>query len=491
VAVLYLDDYSPHGELGYLANGLTEMLIHDLAQVDGLDVLSRNGVKPYRDRAVPLDSLAAALRAGTLVEGSVQRSGDSVRVTVQLIDTNTQAHLESRSIVRPLDPRHLFALQDAVAGEVSAALRRRVGREVRLSALRRQAHDPRALDLVLRAWQARADAAELARSSHPRDVESALDVLALGDSLATRAAALDPRWNEPVLLRGWLAVDGGRLARGGAQLDAYGQALARADDVLRRDSASDDARELRGTALWLTVIAAPGDDAARARLSAAERDLRAVVAADPGRATAWATLGQLLRVGGDLAEAELAARKSHDADAYLDVPDVGDSRLYRAALALGDYPRARHWCDDGRARFPRDYRFVECALVLLARDPAAPARPDSAWRLLGLADGVDPPATATAAARPYSPVFRRMMVAAVLARAGLGDSARAVAGRARRWVEDDPDQRTSFLWDDAYVQLLLGDRARAAAQLDTFVAHRPELRAYVARETAFRGLVRP
>jgi DNA-binding SARP family transcriptional activator/TolB-like protein len=491
VAVLYLDDYSPNGELGYLANGLTEMLIHELAQVEALDVVSRNGVRPYRERAVTMDSLAADLRAGTLVEGSVQRSGDSVRVTVQLIDTNTQVHLESRAVVLPLDPGHLFALQDAVAAEVSAGLRRRVGQEVRLIRLRGEAGDPRALELVLRAGRARGEARDLSRSAHPRDMAAALRRIGAADSLAAQAERLDPRWREPMLLRGWLAVDRGRLTPGPAQLDVMRQAMVRADELLRRRPDDVDARELRGAALWLMVLASP--EAARGQpwLAQAERDLRAVVAADPERASAWATLAQLLRLGGDLAESDLAARRAREEDAYLQVAEVGAERLYRASLALGDLPRARHWCADGRRRFPRDYRFHECELVLLARDGSARPRPDSAWRLLAEADRVDPPATAAAAARPYTPVFRRMMVAAVLARAGLPDSARAVSARARAAVREDPDLLTSYLWDEAYLQLHLGDRARAAALLDTFVARRPVLRGYVAREPAFRGLVRP
>lgn len=491
IAVLYLDDYSPGGELDYLANGLTEMLIHQLAQVEGLDVVSRNGVRPYRERAVPLDSISADLRAGTVVEGSVQRSGDSVRVTVQLIDANTQVHLESRSIVLPMDPDHLFALQDTVAAEVAAGLRRRVGQEVRLIRMRQEAGNPRALELVLRAGRARADARDLARSAHPRDVAAALRMLAEADSLAARAGRLDPRWDEPALLRGWLAVDRGRLTSGPAQLAVFRDARDRAEWLLARNPGDADARELRGSALWLMVLAAPAAARGEPWLADAEHDLRAVVAADPERASAWATLGQLLRLGGDLAEGDLAARRAREADAYLQVAEVGAERLYRAALALGDLPRARHWCADGRRRFPADYRFRECALVLLARDPAARAPADSAWRLLAEADRVDPPATARAAARPYSPVFRRMMVAAVLARAGRADSARAVSARARAAVRNDPEMLTSYLWDEAYLQLQLGHRERAAALLDTFVARRPGLREYAARDPAFQGLLRP
>ncbi len=491
IAVLYLDDYSPRGELGYLANGLTEMLIHELSQVEALDVVSRNGVKPYRDVAVPFDSMSADLRAGSVVEGSVQRSGDSVRVTIQLIDANTQAHLESRSIVRPLDPGSLFALQNAVAREVTESLRRRVGREIRLSSLRRQAGDPHAFDLVLRAAQARDDAREMARSADPRDVRSSLRMLAAADTLLERAARLEPRWTEPGVQRGWVQVERGRMLPLPEAVGAFDTALAHAASVLRREPASLDARELRGTAFWQKLAADPGAARGRPWLADAERDLRAVLEADPQRATAWGTLGQILRLGGDLAEGELAARRGREADAYLDVPDLGPDRLYRAALALGDHPRARHWCADGLRRFPADYRYRECALVILARDTAGPAHPDSAWRLLAEADRVDPPAAAAAAARPYSPIFRQMMVAAVLARAGLADSARAVAARARRRAAPDSATRVSFLWDDAYLQLLLADTSRSAALLRAFVAERPALRAYVAREPAFRAVWRP
>ncbi|HEX5725181.1 MAG TPA: hypothetical protein VFX98_06925, partial [Longimicrobiaceae bacterium] len=92
---------------------------------------------------------------------------------------------------------------------------------------------------------------------------------------------------------------------------------------------------------------------------------------------------------------------------------------------------------------------------------------------------------------PYSPVFRRMMVAAVLARAGLADSARAVSAGAHRLAAGDAELETSLLWDEAYLRLLLGERGRAAALLERFVAARPSLRGYVAREPVFSEVWRP
>jgi DNA-binding SARP family transcriptional activator/TolB-like protein len=488
VAVLYFDDHSPGGGLGYLAGGLTEMLIHELSQSPALDVVSRNGVKPYRERAVPFDSLAADLRAGTVVEGSVQRSGSRIRVTVQLIDANTQAHLESRTIDRA--EGDLFALQDNVAREVAHVLRRRVGRSVQLAEMRRRAGDPRALELLLRAADARERAQEMVRSPHPRDVAAALQALDGADSLLIHAAALDPRWAEPAIQRGWVEMARALLLAGADRTRAYARSLRHAQNALRMDPASVDARELRGTALWRLGGEDPRGARGLAWRTQAERDLRDVLAADPDRATAWVTLSQLIRLGGGLAEAETAARRAREADAYLAVDAKAIEQMFRAAFAFEDFATARHWCGEGRRDYPADYRFWECEMAILARDPDSPASPDSAWRLLAALDRVDPAPRAAAAGRAYSPIFRRMMAAAVLARAGQADSARAVAARARREVQGDPVWLASFYWDEAYLHLLLGERARSAAVLDTFVSARPDLRDYVARERAFRGLLR-
>src|SRR5207245_9257672 len=75
VAVLYFEDLSKDSSLGYLTDGLTEMLISQLAGVRTLAVTSRNGVAPYRANDLPRDSIARLLRAGPLVEGSVEHVG--------------------------------------------------------------------------------------------------------------------------------------------------------------------------------------------------------------------------------------------------------------------------------------------------------------------------------------------------------------------------------------------------------------------------------
>ena len=114
IAVLYFDDLSLDQDLAYLADGLTEALIHALGEIEPLRVISRNGVKPYRDLLIPIDSLARILGVGSLVEGSVERSGDQLVATVQLVDGTTQTQFFSERIVGGGDD--LLALREGHRG---------------------------------------------------------------------------------------------------------------------------------------------------------------------------------------------------------------------------------------------------------------------------------------------------------------------------------------------------------------------------------------
>ena len=103
VAVLYFDDHSLDGSLGHIASGLTEFLIHELSQIELLSVISRNGVKPFRDGTTAFGDMVRSLGVGSLVEGSVERLGDRLRATIQLVDGRTGLHLLSRQIEREGD----------------------------------------------------------------------------------------------------------------------------------------------------------------------------------------------------------------------------------------------------------------------------------------------------------------------------------------------------------------------------------------------------
>ncbi|HEY0015639.1 MAG TPA: BTAD domain-containing putative transcriptional regulator [Longimicrobium sp.] len=487
IAVLYFDDHSRGGELQYLASGLTESLIHALSQVEALDVISRNGVKPYRDGAVLFDSMVADLRVGSVVEGSVQRAGENIRVTVQLVDAATRSHLESRTIVHPTGD--LLALQDALADSVSRFLRRRLGKQVKVRGIREETRSAAAWQWVMEAEQARDDAARFLREGIQQDAVSAARALARADSLLAAAERADPGWARPTVLRGWVAHRAAPLAPSPAAREDT--ALAFAERALKRAQGDPLALELRGTVLFNQATVSAGGQEQAARLDRAEADLRAAVAADPRLASAWGTLSLLLRYRARAMESDAAARRALAEDAYLEGADVLLNRLFFSALQVPNYPRADSLCADGAGRFPGDWKFVQCHLLLLRADPGRLPDAARAVRLLGELDRVDPPARARAEGRAYAPLFRQAVVAAVVARSGNADSARAMLARARREAASDADLTTSLAYDAAYVHRVLGQPDSARALLAWAFARRPAMREFALRDPLFRGLALP
>jgi DNA-binding SARP family transcriptional activator/TolB-like protein/tetratricopeptide (TPR) repeat protein len=486
IAVLYLDDDSPGGSLQYLANGLTEMLIHELSQVEALDVVSRNGVKPYRQGTIPFDSMVAQLRVGSVVEGSVQRSADSVRVTVQLIDATSHSHLESRVVVRPLGD--LFALERAVSEEVSGFLRRRLGEQVRLRQARAETRSTQALELVMRGEQVYADALTLRQGQDSAAIISALRVLDQADSLFARAEAADPRWARPTVGRAWVAIRQASWSEGMGRTAGIDSAVARAERVLRRQPGNARALEARGTALW-TGSMDPGAEGTL--LEGAERDLRAAVTNEPSLASAWGTLSFVLFTRDRMEESDMAARRALEYDAYLEAaPDLLVRRFY-SSLGKRDYAGADEICARGRREFPRDWHFVDCRLTLLREDMSRPPDTALAWRLVAELETMDPPVRASAAGRVYAPIYRRMSAAMISVRAGDAGRARAVLARARLDAAVDPESQISLVYDEARLLLLLGDSAEARRRLDVYLAQRPSLRDLVRSDPLLAPLLRP
>lgn len=124
VAVLPFDNISDDpGDL-YLSDGMTEEVIGQLAQVQGLKVISRTSVAALKGSGLTLPQIADTLNVRYIVEGSVRRAGNRVRVTAQLIDAETDAHLWANSYERPITD--LFAVQEEIARQVTGALAVRV-----------------------------------------------------------------------------------------------------------------------------------------------------------------------------------------------------------------------------------------------------------------------------------------------------------------------------------------------------------------------------
>jgi len=121
IAVLPFVNLSADPANDYFADGVTEDVIAQLSKVRALQVISRTSVMPFKNREESLREIAAKLQVATLLEGSVRRAGDRVRIVAQLIDADTDRHLWADTYDRQLTD--IFAIQADVAVHIAAALR--------------------------------------------------------------------------------------------------------------------------------------------------------------------------------------------------------------------------------------------------------------------------------------------------------------------------------------------------------------------------------
>jgi len=155
---------------------------------------------------------------------------------------------------------------------------------------------------------------------------------------------------------------------------------------------------------------------------------------NPFQAQAWATLSAVLQLQGKVDQAYFAAQRAYETDAYLlNAPEIV-YRLFHTSFQLGRDTEAARWCDIGRRRFPLRWLFLDCHLAILASADRVEPRVEETWRTV---DGVR--AIVPAQQRAWVEPRLRMRAAAVLARAGLADSAERVIRAARASAPDDPE----------------------------------------------------
>jgi eukaryotic-like serine/threonine-protein kinase len=489
IAVLYFDDRSPETVPPHVVDGISEDLIDQLGSVSALHVISPNGVRPFRESAAPVDSVGRALKVGTIVSGTVARSGNTIRINVRLIEAATGQQLYNKQLEQ--EWTELFALQDKLAAQVAFYLRERLGQEIEL-------RRTRAATKSYAAWEAVQLAGNLVRraseAERRRDPQARLFLLQ-ADSLYARAELLDPAWIHPTIRRSRAALAMASWApmppvladslvyRRMTPLERralwIGRAIQLTDDVLRRERTSPDALALRGEARYaLLVTGTPVDDTLAA---AAERDVRAALDLRPDVAGAWNTLGNLALREGRFAEAAAAMQRAYESDAFFESRRVV-SLAFFASLHSEQFEDARRWCALGLSRYAGDPRFTECELTLQGWTGRTRKDVSAAWRLLGEIEQRD-------TVRMLTPTqgYRRLMVAAVLARAQMLDSARSLLRQMDAERATDSTRRTPPLVE-GYVRLLVGDRAGAITRLGDHLRTAPETRHQLARHPWFRSL---
>jgi TolB-like protein/class 3 adenylate cyclase len=121
IVVLPFDNMSKDPEQDYFSNGITEVLTSDLSRISSLFVIARNTAFTYKGKATNMQEIGKELGVRYVLEGSVQKAGEQVRIVAQLIDTTTGSHLWSERYDRPL--KDIFALQDEIVQKIVTTLK--------------------------------------------------------------------------------------------------------------------------------------------------------------------------------------------------------------------------------------------------------------------------------------------------------------------------------------------------------------------------------
>ena len=149
IAVLPFENLSSNAEDRFFAIGIQDEILTKLASLADLKVIARTSTESYETKPVDLRTVGRQLAVGRVLEGSVQRSADKVRVNVQLIDTRTNAHLWASSYDRKLDD--VFAVQSEIAKTVAEQLQAKISPNEKKTIERAATADLNAFDLYTRA----------------------------------------------------------------------------------------------------------------------------------------------------------------------------------------------------------------------------------------------------------------------------------------------------------------------------------------------------
>jgi len=323
VAVLPFVNMSRDAEQEFFVDGLTEDIITELSRYRELFVISRNSCFVYKGKAVNIREIARTLDAQYLVEGSVRKAGDRVRVTVQLIDTETDRHVWAERYDRRLED--VFAIQDEITASIAATLPSRVEAARHERAKRKSPANMAAYECVLAGKV-------LHHRSTPADNAEAVRLL-------ERAVALEPGYAHA---HAWLGCVLGQAWVHGWCEDrqaVWDRMVASLDRALALDDNDADVHRI------LAAINVNRDDLARAR-----HHQERALALNPNNDLIVVQEGEILT--------------------WLGRPEEGIAWI-RQAMRLNPHHPERYWSHLGRACFVarRCGEAIEAIMHVSAMDP--------------------------------------------------------------------------------------------------------------------------
>jgi TolB-like protein/DNA-binding SARP family transcriptional activator len=324
IAVLPFANMSPDPDQAYFSDGITEDLLTALSRIDGLRVVSRTSVMRYRGSDLGVAAIAAELGVRYLVEGSVRREDENVRITAQLIDAARDAHLWAETYDRELTG--VFGIQSEIAQQIADALRRRLPPEERSRIAAGGTASPAAYDLLLRGRE---------YLSRP----GAGDVRKFGPAMRFFREALDA---DPAFARAHVGLSAAFSSHTGLPPALVrDSALTHARAAVELDPALAEAWAMLG---WAHLVAWDPP--------AAEHAFRRALSLDPNDANALAGLARVVRLHGRADESVRLQARVVELDPFSTgtvtdlggfLMDLGDlaaaETLYRRGIELApDHP---------------------------------------------------------------------------------------------------------------------------------------------------------
>ena len=439
IAVLDFDNLSTDKELEYFCTGITEDILTDLSKIGGLRVVSRSAAARYRGTAVDLPRMAAELNVAAVLQGSVRRAGDRLRITARLVDAARATQVWAERYDRTL--QDVFAVQEEIASSIASALRVALTPAESEALLRDRPGDVRAYDLYLQGRH-------FYQRYTPESLRHAL-------TLFREAAAIDPNY---ALAWAGIADCHGQMLQ--FEMAGNREEIARLGlEAARRAIALDPRRAEGHKAEALIWLFSDREKSKAALLRALE--------VNPRYTPAINNLAGILIGDADLAGALRLVRRAVAIDPHESLNLEWLSKIllwtgqHEEALAL---TRARKRLSS-EPRQVADIHVVEASVHLARGDPEAALRTMSDGRADGGQAGELQAIAAAVAARAGRCDEARRAIAELEAAGGSNDEATIMAAAA------------ALRCGDAAVAARLMSKPVVAWGADTLVRLRPELHA--------------
>lgn len=343
IAVLPFANLSNDPLQEYFSDGITNDIITDLSKFSSLFVIASNSVFVYKGKPVKIQNVGRELGVRYILEGSVQRADDKIRVNAQLIDASTGRHMWAERYDREI--RDLFVVQDEIVQSIVGALAVKVDAVERARAMRKNINNLEAYDYVLRGQE------HLSRITRSSNIEAR--------TMFQRAIEIEPRYAAAYVGLGWTY----RRDVGHGWTEFFEDALERAQDLAQKALGLEDtaaAHRLLGS-IYL----------ARGQYELASRAAERAVELNPNDSDSLRLLASVMLYTGKTADAirafETALRFDPNADADM---------LFTMGLAyylLSQYEKSISILEHGKTKNP-NHPFIHAALAAAYSQTGQPDR---------------------------------------------------------------------------------------------------------------------